>query len=73
MHSAREQEVVRSQSGALDPRLHSLAGSGRELELHRTLRLVLHHCCPWGNLLSVADVPDLQANKIAASQLAVQA
>lgn len=73
VHSAREQEVVLSQSGAMDPGLHSLAGSGCELKLHRTLRLVLHHCCPRGNVLSVADVHDLQANKIAASQLAVQA
>lgn len=58
MHSAQEQEVVRSQAGAVDPRMDSLSGSRRELKLHRTLGLLLHHRRPRCNLLPLAYVPE---------------
>jgi len=40
-------------------------------ELHRALGLVLHHHCASCHLITVAGVPDLEADEVAAAQLAV--
>ena len=71
MNPARKQKVVRLQAGLLDPLLHSVSGRGRDLELHRTLRLVLHDHGASRHLVAVADVPDLQADQVAAAEFAV--
>ena len=73
MEPAGKQEVLRLQPRPLDPRLHGIASSLRYLELHWTQRLVLHDDGARGDLFTVAYVPDLQRNEIAASQLAVHA
>ena len=70
---AREQEVLGPQARLLDPPLHGLAGHAGDLELNRALRLVLHHDGPGRDLVPVTDVPDSQADQVAASQLAVDA
>src|SRR4051794_6853145 len=71
MDSAGKHEVVGPQSRLLDPSLHGIAGSRCDLELHGALSLVLHHHGPSSDLLAVADVPDLEADEVAAAQLAI--
>ena len=71
MNATREHEVLGLQPRLLDPLLHSLAGRLRDLELHRALRLVLHHHGAGCNLVAVADVPDLETDKVTTAQLAV--
>ena len=44
---------------------------GRDLELNRVLSLVLHDHGARRYLLAMADVPDLEADQIAAASLAV--
>src|SRR5450432_3413810 len=69
--ATRKDEVVRSQSGLLDPLLDSVASYWCDLELNRTLGLVLHNDGPSCHLVTVADVPHSEANEVAAAQLAV--
>jgi hypothetical protein len=71
MDATRKHEVVRPQPGLLDPLLDGVAGCWGELELNRTLSLLLHHHGARCHLVAVADVPDLEAGEIAATQLAV--
>ena len=66
-----EDEVVSSEACLLDPFLHSVAGCRRDLELHRTLRLVLHHHRARCHLVAMADVSDLETDEITAAELAV--
>src|SRR4030095_3030958 len=73
MDPAGEQEVLRLQLGLLDPLLHGIPSCRSDLELHRALRLVLHHHGAGCHLIAVADVPDLEANEVAATELAVDA
>ena len=68
---AWKDEVVGPQPGLLDPLLHGFARGRGDLELDWTLGLVLHDHGAGGHLVAVADVPDLQTDEIAASQLAV--
>jgi len=63
--------VVRLQPGLLDPLLHRIPGGRCDLELHRALGLVLHHHGTGCHLVAVADVPDLEADEVAAAKLAV--
>lgn len=65
VNAAREQEVIRFQPRGLDPLLHGLMGSRRDLELNGSLRLVLHHDSPRGDLVAMPDVADLECNKVA--------
>ena len=60
------------QSSLLNPLLYSVSGRRRDLELHRALGLVLHHHGASCHLITVADVPDLEADEVAAAQLAVE-
>lgn len=65
VNPTREHEVVELQPRLLDSLLHSFAGRGCDLELHRALSLVLHHRGASGHLITVADVPDLEMFAIA--------
>jgi hypothetical protein len=71
VNATREKEVLGPQPRDFDPLLDSLTGRGRDLELDRSLRLVLHHDSPRGQLLAVANVPDLEGNEGASTKLAV--
>jgi hypothetical protein len=73
VYAAREQEIVGLQRRQLDPFLHRVTGTRRDLELHWALSLVLHHHGAGCSLIPVADVPDLQADEVAAAKLAVDA
>ena len=68
-----EQEVVGLQPRGLDPLLHGVTGSWRDLELNGPLGLVLHHDSPRGDLVAVADVADLEGHEIAAAKPAMDA
>ena len=69
--ATRKHEGVRPQSRLLDPLLDGVACCGREFELNRALRLVLHQHGARCHLVAVADVTNLKANEVAAAQLAV--
>ena len=73
MNAAGEQEVLWLQPCVLDPRLHGLPGRRRDLELHGSLGLVLHDDGARSDLVAMADVPDSEAQQVAAAQLAVDA
>lgn len=71
MNAARKHKVVRLQSGLLDPILYSVSRRRRDFELDRVLGLVLHDHRARCDVATVADVPDLQADQIAAAEFAV--
>ena len=66
-----EHERVRLQSRLLDPLLYGVSGGRRDLELHWALGLVLHHDCAGCHLVAMTNISDLQADKVAAPELAV--
>jgi hypothetical protein len=68
---AREQKVVGLECGFGDPRGEGVAGRLGQLELHRPLRLVLHHHRPVQDLIAVGDIAHPKAHQVAAAQLAV--
>jgi beta-keto acid cleavage enzyme len=55
------------------PGLERCAHRRRDLELDRALCLVLHDSGSGGHLIAMGEIADLQAHKIAAAQLAVDA
>jgi hypothetical protein len=55
----------------LDPLLDGVACCWCDLELNRPLGLVLHDNGARRHLVAVADVPDPEADQVAAAQLAV--
>jgi hypothetical protein len=65
MDAAREQEAVGLQPGGLDPLLHGVTGSWRDLGLD--------YDGPGGDLVAVADVAELKCDEVAPPQLAVDA
>src|SRR5579864_3696839 len=71
MNPTREQEVVRLQAGSRDPCLHRLAGRRRDLELHRTLCLLLQNDRPCSDSIAVAQVAHAQLHQVAGAQFAV--
>jgi hypothetical protein len=71
VNTTREYEVLGSQPRLLDPLLNRIAGRRCDLELHWALRLVLHHHGSGCHLVTVTDIPDLQAHEVAAAKLAV--
>jgi hypothetical protein len=71
VNATRKHEVVGLQSRVLDPLLYGVAGRRRDLKLNGTLGLVLHHYRSRGHLVAVANVPDLEADEVTASKLAV--
>ena len=73
MEPARKQKVLRLQPGVFDPCLQGVTGGLGNLELHRSLRLVLHDDGACRHLVAVADVPDLESDEVASAQLAVDA
>jgi hypothetical protein len=68
---AGEEEGFRLQPGKPNPRLQSVPGSWRDLELHGALGLVLHDSGARRNLVSMTDVSDLEGDEIASAKLAV--
>jgi hypothetical protein len=68
-----KQEIVGSKAGLLDPLLNGVARRRRDLELHRTLCLLLHDDGPRGDLVAMTDVPKLQLHQVTAPELAVDA
>jgi len=73
MQRAGEQEVLRLQTGLLDPGLQGFPGGLGDLELHRALGLVLHDDRACRHLVAMTHVPHLERDEIAAAQLAVDA
>lgn len=69
---AWEQEVFAAQVRLADPILDGRPRAGRDLELHRTMGLVLHDGRAIGDFVAVADVANAQCHQVAASQLAVE-
>jgi hypothetical protein len=70
-YSARKHEVCALKLGRCEPRLRALKRLLRQLELHRALRLLLHHYRPLHNLTALRDVAHAQFDQIAAAHLAV--
>lgn len=58
LHSTREDVVVASQSGDLDPGADGFARSSGDLELHRVASLVLDNDRPTGNRVAMANIAD---------------
>ena len=71
MEPAGEEEGFRPQPGKLDPRLQSVPGGCRDLELHGALGLVLHDSRARRDLVSMTDISDLEGDEIASAKLAV--
>jgi hypothetical protein len=71
VNPTREHEVLELQPRLLDPLLHGLAGRRRDLNLHRALGLVLHYHGAYCHLVAVADVPELEADKVLSSECAL--
>jgi hypothetical protein len=69
--AARKQEVLGRQPRLLDPLLRRVSSDLGDLELNRSLGLVLHHQGSRRYSIAVANVPDLQAHQVATAQLAV--
>ncbi len=57
MYPTREQVLVGLQLGLGNPGRHGSSGGLGYLELHRTLRLVLHYHRPRHDLVAVRDIP----------------
>ena len=68
---ARKQWLLRSQFGVSDPSPDRISGLLRDLELHRTLGLLLQNNRPGCDATHVADVSDAQLDQITGSKLAV--
>ncbi len=73
METTGEQEILRLQLSLFDPSLQGVAGSCRDLELDRTLCLVLHHDRARRDLVAMKDVSDLEGDEIASAELTVDA
>lgn len=73
MQPARELEVLSLQLGLLDPRLQDFPCRRGDLNLDRSLGLVLHDDGARCELNAVADVADPQGNEVATPELAVDA
>src|SRR5580704_7508191 len=61
--AARKQRVLRRQPGLRNPGSDRVAGRLRDLELHRTLGLLLQHDRPRCHAASVADISDAQLDQ----------
>ena len=60
-----------SEACLLDPFLHCITRRRPDLKLHRAMGLVLYHHSAGRNLVAMADVLDLETEKVAAAELAV--
>jgi hypothetical protein len=69
VNATREHEVIRPQSGLLDPLVDGVWGCWCDLELDWPLGLVLHDDGARRHLVTVADVPDPNADRVAAARL----
>lgn len=73
MDSAGEQKVLGLQLHLPDPGQQRVSSRRGDFELHRSLDLMLHDHDASRDLVSVADIPDLECDKVAATQIAVNA
>ena len=73
MDPAGEKEIFRSKASLLDPGLDGIARWRCDLELHRSLRLLLHDDRSGCDLLAMADIANLEFHEVTASQFAVNA
>ena len=71
VETAWEQEVGRGQCRRLDPRFYAVSRLFRNLELHGSLRFLLHDSSPAGDLMPMANVANSQLGQITCAQLAV--
>jgi hypothetical protein len=71
MQAAWEQKVRILQFSGFDPGFVALTGLFRDLELDRSLGLLLHDCGPRSHVTSATDVLHLQSHKIPRSKLAI--
>lgn len=71
MEPAGEDEVIRLQGSLLHPRLQCIRVGRRDLELDRTLGLVLQDDGTRCNLVPMTNFSDLQGDEIAPIQFAV--
>jgi hypothetical protein len=62
MHAAREKVILGFQAGVSDPDVNGVARRGRDLELHRTLSLVLHDHGAASDMITMAHVTHAQTN-----------
>jgi hypothetical protein len=69
--AAGKEELLRLQLRFLYPRCYSCPGGLCQLKLHWPLCFPLHNHCTGQYLVAVRDVPNVQINKIAAPELAV--
>ena len=69
---ARKQWVLRSQPGVSDPSPDRISGLLRDLELRRTLGLLLQNNRPGCDATPVADLSDAQLDQVTGSKLALR-
>lgn len=62
---AWEQEIIRFQRCQLDPCLQRVSGCCGDLELHRSLRFVLHDDGSRGQLVSETHITNLEGHEVA--------
>ena len=72
MHPAGKQKVVVYQLRFLDPCCNGLFCWRGDFKLNRPGGFLLHDDRPWGNAITVTDVPYPQAHQIAGPEFAVQ-
>jgi len=72
-NAVRKQKVLRFQTSPFDPTLQRLARCGCDFELHGTLRLLLPYDGSGGNAITMTDIMDAQAHKVAGAQFAIDA
>jgi uncharacterized protein (DUF1778 family) len=71
VHAAREDEIVERAAAAGEPGEQCLACLGHQLELHRSVGLLLNDSCARSQRSSCDDVADLHLDDVATAQLAV--
>ena len=71
MDAAGKQKVSSGEIGSPDPRRNRLSCLVRNLKLHGSARLLLHHHRTRRDLVACGDVRDLESEEIAGSQFAV--
>lgn len=70
-HAAREQVIAVATAPLLDPPADRLPGLLGDLELDRMARLLLHHGRAGAHRTVQRDIADLEADEVAAAELAV--
>lgn len=66
MEATKKEKVILLQCVLLDPRLESLPGGRRDLELHGLLGLLLHHDGVHSHLITMAHITHFQGQQVTA-------